>query len=91
MKDNMEDNIKDNMVNHPPHYTQGRIECIEAIEAAYGTLSTIDFCIGNAFKYIFRCKKKWDTDEDIKKAIWYCNKALELREKYREGAKNNYK
>ena len=70
-------------VNHPKHYTQGGIECIDAMEAALGKQVVMDFCLGNAFKYIFRCKNK-NGLEDIKKANWYLNKLVELAEKENE-------
>ena len=71
------------MINHPKHYTQGGIECIDAMESALGKQVVIDFCLGNAFKYIFRCKNK-NGLEDIKKANWYLNKLVELAEKENE-------
>lgn len=64
-------------VNHPEHYNQGDIECIDAMISAYGTKAVYSFCICNAFKYIWRCAEKGGS-EDIEKAIWYLNKALEL-------------
>ena len=39
------------MINHPEHYQGQGIECIDAMEAAYGTQAVIDFCRCNAFKY----------------------------------------
>ena len=68
---------KEDKVNHPSHYTQGGIECIDAMEAALGKQVVMDFCLGNAFKYIFRCKHK-NGLEDVKKANWYLNKLIEL-------------
>ncbi len=67
-------------VNKPPHYTQGSVECIEAMEAAYGRQAVIDFCMCNAFKYQWRFKHK-NGKEDILKAQWYQNKMLELMNK----------
>lgn len=72
-------NKKEDKVNHPSHYTQGGIECIDAMEAALGKQVVMDFCLGNAFKYIFRCKNK-NGLEDVKKANWYLNKLIELTE-----------
>lgn len=67
-------------VNHPPHYTQGGMECIEAIKAATVGLEGIEaVCTGNAIKYIWRWKQKNGT-EDLKKAIWYINKLIEEKE-----------
>lgn len=71
-------------VNHPKHY-EGKIECINAMQEVLGKDGTISFCIGNAFKYIWRCKKKHETPiEDLKKCRWYINKALELLESEEE-------
>lgn len=70
---------KEDKINHPSHYTQGGIECIDAMEAALGKQVVMDFCLGNAFKYIFRCKNK-NGLEDVKKANWYLNKLIELTE-----------
>lgn len=67
-------------VNHPPHYTQGGMECIEAIKAATVGLEGIEaVCTGNAIKYIWRWKQKNGT-QDLKKAIWYINKLIEEKE-----------
>lgn len=70
-------NDKDN-VNHPTHYETGKFECIEVMLETQGIEAVQDFCICNAFKYLYRHKNK-NADEDIKKAIWYLNKYLELR------------
>ena len=69
---------KPDMVNHPPHYTQGEIECIEAIKYINNKLHTEGYegyCLGNFIKYIWRCnfKNGW---EDIDKAIFYLNELL---------------
>lgn len=67
---------KDN-VNHPSHYTQGGIECIDAIKAATVGLTGIEaVCTGNAVKYMWRWKFK-NGAEDIRKAMWYLEKLLE--------------
>lgn len=65
-------------VNHPSHYTQGRIECIDAMTAVFGKEAVADFCICNAFKYIWRTNHK-NGEEDIDKALWYLNKFKQLR------------
>lgn len=64
-------------VNSPPHYTQGNIECIDAMESAFGTQAVIDFCRCNAFKYIWRAAHK-NGLEDLNKAVWYINKIKEI-------------
>lgn len=78
-----EDNTNQNkidMVNNPPHYTQGGIECIDAMEAAYGTEAVIMFCMCNAFKYQWRFNAK-NGREDILKCQWYQNKMVQLQNK----------
>ena len=62
--------MKDN-VNHPAHYTAGRVECIDALAAATTGLEGIEaVCTANAIKYLWRWKRK-NGVEDIEKAIWY--------------------
>lgn len=58
------------MVNHPPHY-QGKVECIDAIEAALGADGFAAYCRGNAIKYSFRAGRKGPAGEDLAKARWY--------------------
>jgi len=74
---NVEDLQKD-MVNHPAHYEgQTSIECIEAMQIAFGKRAVADFCLCNAFKYLWRHKNK-NGAEDLKKAQWYLSRADEL-------------
>lgn len=73
-----QNNVFDN-VNHPQHYETGKYECIDVMVEAIGLEAVKSFCLCNAFKYIYRCTKKHNTPvEDVKKAIWYLNKFLEL-------------
>ena len=67
-------------VNHPSHYTSGGIECIDAMESAFGSDVVSNFCLCNAFKYIFRCLNKDNTIEDVEKARWYLDKYLALND-----------
>lgn len=61
-------------VNHPAHYEcETSIECIDAMELAFGVDAIICFCLGNAFKYIWRHKHKGGA-EDLAKAKWYLDK-----------------
>lgn len=66
------------MINSPPHYTQGKVECIDAMESAFGREELATYCKIAAFKYIWREETKNGT-EDVKKAIWYLQKYLELK------------
>lgn len=59
------------MVNHPPHYTDGGIETIEYLRAKLSPAEFRGFCKGNALKYLSRAGKKGDEDEDCRKAQWY--------------------
>ena len=68
-----------NSVDHPDHYNQGGIECIDAMIAAFGEEAVKNFCLVNAFKYVWRARDK-NGMEDIDKAIWYLNKFKELNE-----------
>lgn len=69
--------IKPDNVNHPSHYETGRFECIDVMTETQGRDAVYEFCVCNAFKYLYRHRRK-NNAEDIKKAIWYLNKALEL-------------
>lgn len=68
-------------IDHPSHYSGAKYECIEVMREVFGDEATKNFCICNAFKYIWRCGKKHESpDEDINKAIWYLNKYLATKE-----------
>ena len=64
------------MVNHPSHYTQGGIECIDAIKAAtVGKTGIEAVCVANVIKYLWRYEEK-NGLEDVKKARWYLERLL---------------
>ena len=60
-------------VNHPSHYTDGKIEVIDFIED-----KGLNFHRGNAVKYIARAGKKDPAKEveDLRKAVWYLNREI---------------
>ena len=63
-------------VNHPEHYTDGKIEVIDYIED-----KKLGYHLGNAVKYISRAGKK-DPDkyiEDLQKAVWYLNREIDRK------------
>ena len=63
-------------VNHPEHYTQGGIECIDALKSATTGLQGIEaVCTANAIKYLWRWKNK-NGVQDVEKAIWYCKRLI---------------
>lgn len=61
-------------VNHPPHYTShpSGVECIDITEH-------MNFCCGNAVKYIWRADLKGDGLEDLRKARWYVDREIARR------------
>jgi len=59
------------MVESPPHYNNGGIECIEAIEAMLSRDEYIGYLRGNALKYMWRFRYKSKPFEDLRKARWY--------------------
>ena len=62
---------------NPNHYRQGKIECIDALEAATTNLMGLDaVCTANAIKYLWRWQEKGGV-EDLKKSIWYINKLID--------------
>lgn len=71
--------VTNDPVNHPSHYTDGKIEVIDYIED-----KKLGFCLANAVKYISRAGKKGSAGqtarekeiEDLKKAIWYINRRI---------------
>ena len=67
------------LVNHPPHYTDGKIECIEAIEAQLTPEEFRGYAKGNIAKYLWREKHKGGT-ESLKKARWYLNLLIKFDE-----------
>ena len=75
-------NKKNNIVNHPSHYTDGNIEVIEYIED-----KKLGFCLGNAVKYISRAgkKDKMKEIEDLKKAVWYLKRRIKEIKAERRG------
>ena len=73
----MEEGAYNDMVNHPPHYNQKGIECIDAIEAA--TDKGFEYYLqGNIIKYLWRYRYK-NGAEDLKKAQWYLEKLIGIQ------------
>ena len=60
-------------INHPAHYEGNTsLECIDVMEIAFGQEAVANFCLCNAFKYLWRYKHKGGA-EDVQKAEWYLN------------------
>jgi len=71
-------------VNHPSHYTQNGIECIEAIEASMSPEAFRGFAKGNVMKYVWRYEQK-NGLEDLRKAKWYLKLLIHALEVEQEG------
>lgn len=69
-------------VNHPAHYTEhpSGVECIQITEH-------MNFCLGNAMKYIWRADLKGGV-QDLEKAVWYLNREIQRRQHEDRNAAN---
>ena len=84
--DDITASVKNDPVNHPSHYTSGKIEVIDFIED-----QKLNMHLGNAVKYISRAgkKDKLKTVEDLKKAVWYIERYIGVLQKSEnEGSEN---
>ena len=63
------------MVNHPQHYTNGSVECIEAIESSMSAEEFKGYLKGNCIKYVWRYRDKGGK-EDLQKAQWYLDRLI---------------
>lgn len=64
-------------VNHPEHYCQGGIECIDALKAAtVGKTGIEAVCVANVIKYLWRFEKK-NGIEDVRKARFYIDRLIQ--------------
>ena len=70
--------MSEDSVNHPKHYTKhpSGIECIEITEH-------MNFCLGNAVKYIWRASLKGKQIEDLEKAVFYLKREIERLKKWK--------
>ena len=66
---------KNDLVNHPAHYCSGAHECIDVIKGMLSPQEFLGFLKGNIFKYRFRAALQ-NGDQDIKKAEWYETRLL---------------
>jgi hypothetical protein len=67
----------EDLVNNPRHYTQGNIECIEAIEAQLSPEEFRGFLKGNICKYLWRERDKGGI-ESLEKAKWYLDRLIQI-------------
>ena len=59
-------------VDHPDHYNQFPVECIDVAEH-------MNFNLGSALKYLWRCDFKGKPIEDLEKAKWYIEREIQRR------------
>ena len=71
-----DDKPEGDQVNHPSHYTQGSIECIDAIASTLGHGAFVDFLRAQVIKYMWRLGRKGEALEDAKKGAWYVNRLV---------------
>ena len=71
--------IQEDVVNHPSHYTDGGIECIEAIEAQLTPEEYRGYIKGNIAKYLWRERLKGGVTS-LKKAQWYLDRLVQFDE-----------
>ena len=71
--------VQPDQVNHPSHYTDGGIECIEAIEAQLTAEEYQGYLRGNCVKYLWRWRHKGGKT-DLAKAQWYLDRLLTFTE-----------
>ena len=77
--------ISEDHVHSPSHYTQGGIECWDAMKAIMSPEEFRGYLRGCAFKYLWRCRRKGGEAgglEDVKKAREYLDKLIKEMENY---------
>lgn len=62
-------------INHPEHYNQGEIECIDAIESSMAHDAYLGYLKGNVIKYLWRYERKGQL-ESLNKAEWYLTRLM---------------
>ena len=71
---------EDDKINSPSHYTHSKLECIDVIKEMTGD-GFEHYLRGNIIKYLWRCNHKNKSPvEDLKKANWYLNRLITLKE-----------
>lgn len=68
------------VVNHPPHYTHGDVECIDAIRASMTYDEFAGYLKGNSIKYLWRYRDKGNEVQDLEKCLWYVEKLKQVTE-----------
>lgn len=74
------ENVKADVVNHPSHYTSGKIEVIRIMEDQLTDEEYRGYIKGQVIKYVTRERHK-NGLEDLKKAAWYLNRLIQKMER----------
>ena len=70
----------EDLVNKPPHYGDGKIECIDYMKDNMDTMMFMGYLEGNCKKYLHRYRYKGKPLEDLKKAKWYLDRLIQEME-----------
>ena len=73
------ENATVDVVNHPSHYTSGKIEVIRIMEDQLTDEEYRGYIKGQVIKYVTRERHK-NGLEDLKKAAWYLNRLIKRLE-----------
>lgn len=68
--------MTDDVVNKPPHYGNGSIECIDYMKDNMDGMMFMGYLEGNCKKYLHRYRYKGKPVEDLKKARWYLDRLI---------------
>ena len=75
-----EEDYEEDLVNEPPHYGSGDIECIDYMRDNMSAEGFIGYLEGSVKKYGHRFRYKGKPLEDLKKQAWYLNRLIEEME-----------
>ena len=64
-------------ITKPKHYTQGTVECLDALDSMFEESSRIDFYRSQIVKYIWRLRDKGAPLKDVQKARFYIDRLIE--------------
>lgn len=79
---NVNNVTKEDDVNHPKHYNSYSFEVVDVIDEVVPNYpASYSGHIQNAIKYIFRAPFKGTLKDDLKKAVWYLNHAIDIIDK----------
>jgi hypothetical protein len=80
----MSNTVCEDIVREPSHYKHGTFETIDEMIIVFGPQRTYDYCIINAWKYRSRAPFKGNMEQDMKKANYYLEMAMEIAEKNKD-------